>query len=72
MDPDQALASLKGWKFDSPRGPIMIDPITRDIIMNEYLSEVVKGPDGKLHQKLIGKIDNVKDACKEQKIAPCG
>jgi branched-chain amino acid transport system substrate-binding protein len=72
MDPDQALASLKGWKFDSPRGPIMIDPITRDIIMNEYLSEVVKGSDGKLHQKLIGKIDNVKDACKEQKIAPCG
>jgi branched-chain amino acid transport system substrate-binding protein len=72
MDPDQALAAIKGWKFDSPRGPIMIDPVTRDIVMNEYLSEVVKGPDGKLHQKLIGKIDNVKDACKEQKIAPCG
>jgi branched-chain amino acid transport system substrate-binding protein len=72
VDPDQALASLKGWKFDSPRGPIMIDPATRDIVMNEYLSEVVKGPDGKLHQKVIGKIDNVKDACKEQKIAPCG
>jgi branched-chain amino acid transport system substrate-binding protein len=49
----------------------MIDPDTRDIVMNEYLSEVVKGPDGKLHQKAIGKIDNVKDACKAQKIAPC-
>ena len=24
----------------SPRGPIMIDPVTRDIVMNEYLSEV--------------------------------
>jgi branched-chain amino acid transport system substrate-binding protein len=71
MEPDAALASLKGWKFDSPRGPISIDPDTRDIIMNEYLSEVVKGPDGKLHQKTIGKIDNVKDACKAQKIAPC-
>ena len=55
----------------SPRGPIAIDPETRDIIMNEYLSEVVKGKDGKLHQKVIGKIDNVKDACKAQKIAPC-
>jgi branched-chain amino acid transport system substrate-binding protein len=71
MDPDAALASLKGWKFDSPRGPISIDPDTRDIIMNEYLSEVVKGPDGKLHQKTIGQIDNVKDACKAQKVAPC-
>jgi branched-chain amino acid transport system substrate-binding protein len=71
MDGDAAVNSLKGWKFDSPRGPILIDPDTRDIIMNEYLSEVVKGPDGKLHQKQIGKIDNVKDACKALKIPPC-
>ena len=39
--------------------------------MNEYLVEVVKGKDGKLHQKQLGKIDNVKDPCKEQKIGPC-
>jgi branched-chain amino acid transport system substrate-binding protein len=70
MDTDAALASLKGWKFNSPRGPIMIDPDTRDIVMNEYLSEVVK-KDGKLQQKTIGKIDMVKDQCKEQKIGPC-
>jgi branched-chain amino acid transport system substrate-binding protein len=57
---EAALASLKDWKYNSPRGPISIDPATRDIVMNEYLVEVVKGPDGKLHQKPIGKIDNVK------------
>jgi len=28
------------------------------------------GPDGKLHQKVIGKIDNVKDPCKDSKSAP--
>ena len=72
VESDAALAALKGWKSVSPRGPIMIDPETRDIVMNEYLVEVVKGSDGKLHQKLIAKIDNVKDACKAQKIAPCG
>ena len=72
VDADAALAALKGWKFDSPRGPIMIDPETRDIVMNEYLSEIVRGPDGKLHHKVLGKIDNVKDACKAQKIPPCG
>ena len=42
-DTDAALASLKGWKYNSPRGPISIDPDTRDIVMNEYLVEVVKG-----------------------------
>ena len=52
MDGDEAVKSLLGWKFDSPRGPIMIDPETRDIVMNEYLDEVVKGSDGKLHQKV--------------------
>jgi branched-chain amino acid transport system substrate-binding protein len=62
---------LLGWKFDSPQGPIMIDPETRDIVMNEYLSEVVKGSDGKLHQKVIGEIDQVKDECKAQAIGPC-
>jgi branched-chain amino acid transport system substrate-binding protein len=71
VDTDKALAALKGWKFSSPRGPIMIDPDTRDIVMNEYLSEVVKGPDGKLQQKVIGQIDNVKDTCKALKIPPC-
>ena len=49
-----AVKSLLGWKFDSPQGPIMIDPQTRDIVMNEYLDEVVKGADGKLHEKVIG------------------
>jgi branched-chain amino acid transport system substrate-binding protein len=71
MDGDAAVKSLLGWKFDSPQGPIMIDPQTRDIIMNEYLSEVVKGADGKLHEKKIAEIDNVKDECKVQAIGPC-
>jgi branched-chain amino acid transport system substrate-binding protein len=71
VDVDQALASLKGWTFNSPRGPISIDPESRDIIMNEYLSEVVKAPDGKLRQKAIGQIDKVKDTCKALKIPPC-
>jgi len=70
IDPDKALEALKGWKFNSPRGPISIDPVTRDIVMNEYLSEAVM-KDGRIYQKVIGKIDAVKDACKEQKIGPC-
>jgi branched-chain amino acid transport system substrate-binding protein len=70
IDTDRALAALKGWKHDSPRGPIRIDPDTRDIVMNEYLSEVVM-KDGQLFQKLISKVEAVKDPCKELKIGPC-
>lgn len=70
MDTEGALKSLRGWKFNSPRGPIEIDANTRDIIMNEYLSEVVM-KDGKLEQKTIGMIEAVKDQCKEQQIGPC-
>ena len=71
MDGDDAVKSLLGWKFDSPQGPIMIDPQTRDIVMNEYLAEVVKGADGKLHEKVLAQTDQVKDECKAQAIGPC-
>ena len=66
-----AVKTLLGWKFDSPQGPIEIDPQTRDIIMNEYLAEVYKGADGKLHQKVLATYDHVKDECKVLGIGKC-
>jgi branched-chain amino acid transport system substrate-binding protein len=72
MDPEKVMAALKSWKFnDSPRGPISIDPATRDIVMNEYLSELVE-KDGRLYQKSLGVIRGVKDMCKELKVGRCG
>src|SRR5579863_7519277 len=71
MDGAEAVKSLEGWKFNSPQGPIMIDPATRDIVMNEYLDEVVKGSDGKLHMKVIGETKAVKDQCKALGIGRC-
>lgn len=65
-----AINSLKGWKYNSPRGPIQIDPETRDIIMDEHLSEVTM-QDGRLVMKNIGRIEAVKDPCKALKIGPC-
>jgi branched-chain amino acid transport system substrate-binding protein len=71
IDPDKAQEALKGWKYDdSPRGPIMIDPQTRDIVMNEYLSELVK-VNGRLVQKNIGVVNAVKDMCKVLKEGKC-
>ena len=39
---DQALALFKGMQWESPRGPVMIDPVVRDIIQNIYLRKVEK------------------------------
>ena len=71
IDGDEAVKSLLGWTFHSPQGPITIDPQTRDIVMNEYLSEVVRAADGKLHEKNLVVIARVKDECKALAIGPC-
>ena len=42
VEPDAFLAALKGMKINSPRGPIMIDPETRDIVQTVYIREVKK------------------------------
>jgi branched-chain amino acid transport system substrate-binding protein len=62
---DEAMAFFKQWKNpDSPRGPIMIDPETRDIIQNIYIRRVEK-VDGKLANVEIATIPMVKDPWKE-------
>lgn len=41
VDPDKSMEILRNYKSsNSPRGPIAIDPETRDIVQNEYLREV--------------------------------
>jgi branched-chain amino acid transport system substrate-binding protein len=43
LNPDKTMELIKQYKNpNSPRGPIAIDPETRDIIQNEYLREVRK------------------------------
>ncbi|HVA34195.1 MAG TPA: ABC transporter substrate-binding protein [Candidatus Baltobacteraceae bacterium] len=40
LDLDKTLATLKGLKLDSPRGPIQIDAKTRELIQNIYIRKV--------------------------------
>ena len=42
IDGDKAMAVLKGMKINSPRGPIMIDPATRDVVQTVYIRRVEK------------------------------
>ena len=46
------------WK--SPRGPMSIDPETRDVVQTIYIRKVEK-VDGKLENVVIDKVANVKD-----------
>jgi branched-chain amino acid transport system substrate-binding protein len=66
LNPDKTMEIFKAYKNpDSPRGPISIDPETRDIVQPEYLREVRK-VDGKLANVEIDLIDKaVKDPWKE-------
>jgi branched-chain amino acid transport system substrate-binding protein len=41
-DADALVAAMKGMAFESPRGPISIDPATRDIVSNIYIRRVEK------------------------------
>jgi len=62
---DQAMAFFKNWKGpNSPRGPIEIDPQTRDIVQNIYIRRVEK-VDGQLANIEISTIPMVKDPWKE-------
>lgn len=42
VDGDAAMKVLEGWKRQSPRGPITIDPATRDVVQTVYLRRVEK------------------------------
>ncbi len=50
-DPEAAMTAIRGFGWESPRGPIRIDPETRHVIQNVYIRKVEKDADGKLIQK---------------------
>ena len=51
---------MKGLKWESPRGPISIDPATRDIVQNIYVRKVER-VGGELYNTEFATTPNVKD-----------
>ena len=62
-DGDALIAAMKGMAWESPRGPISIDPDTRDIVSNIYIRKVVK-TDGQLWSEEFETYPNIKDPMK--------
>lgn len=57
------VEAAKGMSWESPRGPISIDPETRDIVQTVYIRRVQTVGDRVLNVE-IGRIENVKDPVK--------
>ena len=59
-DGDKIMAALKGMKLASPRGAIMIDPETRDVVQTVYIRKVEKTGGG-LYNMEFDKFPDQKD-----------
>ena len=59
-DGDALIAAAKGMKWESPRGPISIDPATRDIVQTVYIRRVEKVGNNIVNVE-FDKVENVKD-----------
>ncbi len=57
------VAAMKGATWESPRGPVLIDPETRDIVHNIYIRKVEKR-DGQLYNVEFSSIPMMKDPAK--------
>jgi branched-chain amino acid transport system substrate-binding protein len=49
----KAIASVKGWEWESPRGPLKIDAASRELVQNVYLRVVDKDAAGKLRNREV-------------------
>ena len=59
-DGESLINAAKGMKWESPRGPISIDPETRDIVQTVYIRRVEK-VGNETRNVEFDKIENVKD-----------
>ncbi|MDX8479594.1 ABC transporter substrate-binding protein [Mesorhizobium sp. VK24D] len=61
QDAKKAVDAVKGMAWESPRGPVSIDPESRHITQNIYLREVAKAEDGTYYNKEIQTFPNMTD-----------
>jgi len=67
-DGDVLISAMKGMAWESPRGPMSIDPETRDVVHNVYIRRVDK-IDGELYNTEFTTFEAVKDPLKATKQA---
>ncbi len=63
-DAEKFVEAAKGMKWTSPRGPISIDPVTRDIVQTIYIRKVERVA-GKLQNVEFDQVNEFKDPGKQ-------
>jgi branched-chain amino acid transport system substrate-binding protein len=63
VDGDALIGAAKGMAWESPRGPMSIDPATRDVVQSVYMRRVER-VGSSLVNVAFDRIDNVKDPVK--------
>lgn len=57
---DALMSAMKGQRFESPRGPVLIDALSRDIVQNVYIRKVERR-EGELYNVEFDVMSAVKD-----------
>jgi branched-chain amino acid transport system substrate-binding protein len=65
-DGEAMIAAAKGLKWESPRGPMSIDPETRDVVQTVYIRRVQK-VGNELVNVPFDRVANVKDPAGERR-----
>ena len=66
FDGAAAVEAVKGFAWNSPRGPVSIDPATRNIVQNIYIRRVVN-EDGRLINVVVDTFPAFKDPWQDTK-----
>jgi branched-chain amino acid transport system substrate-binding protein len=61
------VEAMKNVEWESPRGPVKVDPDTRDLIQNVYIRRSEKLPDGEIYNVEFATITAVKDPTRPAK-----
>ncbi|HTS20920.1 MAG TPA: ABC transporter substrate-binding protein [Casimicrobiaceae bacterium] len=59
-DGERLIEAMKGMAWVSPRGPMSIDPATRDVVQNVYIRKC-EMVDGKIYNVEFDKVESFKD-----------
>jgi branched-chain amino acid transport system substrate-binding protein len=59
-DGEKMMAAIKGYAWNSPRGPVKVDPNTRELIQDDYVTRVEK-VNGQLQNTVLKAYPNIND-----------
>lgn len=60
-DGEKLVGAMLGLEWESPRGPVKVDPATRDLIQNAYVRRAERMADGEVYNVEFATIPNTKD-----------